>query len=317
MKPKSALSARAPRAVIIAKPNKEVRGDKLGGHLHHADQNNPAASDGGHLACETHHGSASVAPIIELYRHRVDMHRAEKRLTLQIKAICRRILQGSGMERADATKESAALYKSVMNGGKHARAAETLINVMPLLEARRPLEQNRKAIEKSLTLFAKQLPVWPWIENVRGVSSLSLAALVGEAGDPGNYATVSKLWKRMGLAVIGGCAQGKPGKGAVKEDWIEHGYNAARRSVMWNIGACLIKAKNPEYTKLYRERKAADAIKNPTLTKGHIHARAQRYIEKRFLRELWKAWRAAQLGMAPGLVVPSAIAPQEMVSAAA
>jgi hypothetical protein len=78
---------------------------------------------------------------------------------------------------------------------------------------------------------------------------------------------------------------------------------------MWNVGAGFIKAGGP-YRDLYDERKAIEMVKceaiaadpehaGPYTRKGrkyspklHAHNRAQRYIEKRFLRELWRAWRA-------------------------
>jgi hypothetical protein len=85
-----------------------------------------------------------------------------------------------------------------------------------------------------------------------------------------------------------------------------HGYNAQRRSIMWNIGACLIKAQVRSakdeagekiastaigpYGQIYLDRKALEAAR--TQSAAHAHNRAQRYMEKRLLRDMWKAWRA-------------------------
>jgi hypothetical protein len=177
-----------------------------------------------------------------------------------------------------------------------------------MIMARKILGVERKKEEKKLTKLAKQLPVWEWVETVRGVGPLSLANIIGEARDLSNYANPAKLWKRMGLALIGDKRQGSPGKSATAEDWIEHGYCAARRSVMWTVGDCIVKSckEGSEYRDIYNAKKE-DYLNRPWCggchikedkgedrehcTDGHAHNRAQRYTEKRFLRDLWRVWR--------------------------
>ena len=72
-------------------------------------------------------------------------------------------------------------------------------------------------------------------------------------------------------------------------DALDHGYSPARRSVVWNIGACIVKAGGP-LKAVYDARKVYEA--QHVTTKAHAHNRAQRYVEKRFVRDLWIAWRA-------------------------
>ena len=185
--------------------------------------------------------------------------------------------------------------------------------------------------------LAKQLPLWDgWGEGIRGFGLGSLAAIIGEAGAISNYATVSKLWKRLGLAVIGGERQRKK---TDKEAAIEHGYNPSRRSVMWNVGQSLFKAQSQRMDKeteevlraagpyrvvydTYKAEREATMVevcsgcKGEGKTKGedgkrvkcrncggsggpapwgmsprHRHNAATRYMEKRFVRDLWRAWR--------------------------
>lgn len=95
---------------------------------------------------------------------------------------------------------------------------------------------------------------------------------------------------------------------------IEHGYSPARRSVMWNIGDCIVKAGGP-LRELYDQRKAYEietakaqgltvcpAAKIPKKnaeayrSEGHIHNRAKRYVEKRLLKMLWQEWRRLARG---------------------
>jgi hypothetical protein len=114
---------------------------------------------------------------------------------------------------------------------------------------------------------------------------LSLAAIVGEAGDLSNYANPAKLWKRLGLAVM---PDGTRQRRVTGVEGLEHGYSPARRSVVWNIGACIVKAGGP-LKAVYDARKVYETPR--VETKGHAHNRAQRYVEKRFVRDLWIAWR--------------------------
>jgi hypothetical protein len=109
----------------------------------------------------------------------------------------------------------------------------------------------------------------------------------------------------MGLALIGDKRQGSPGKSATAEDWIEHGYSAARRSVMFVVGDCIIKSGG-EYREIYDAKKvdylerewcgkchpAGETKDREHCTTGHAHNRAHRYMEKRFLRDLWRVWRS-------------------------
>lgn len=232
-----------------------------------------------------------IDAIREQWKRRVAWHRAEKSLTLQAKAICRRLCGG-------CKTEAEKVFKAAHGKGEHDLANIAFAATWPLIEARNVLEVQRKAVEKQLEKMVKGLHVYEWVKATRGVGSLMLAGIVGEAGDVGSYKSVSALWKRMGLAVM---PSGRQRRIAGVEA-LEHGYSPERRSLMWNIGACILKAqvrKDPEdeekrigldyLGQLYLERKAYEAER--VETKAHAHNRAQRYIEKRFLRQLYAAWR--------------------------
>lgn len=227
----------------------------------------------------------TIATIREHYRRRVDLHRAEKRATLQIKAICRRFCDG------DKT-EAGRLYSAMMKDGEHPHVAAATSWCAPLILARDGLEAARKAEEKILTKAAQSLAVWPYVEAIKGFGALSLAQIVGEAGDVGSYGGPAKLWKRFGLAVFNGRAQGRPDK-PTAEDWVALGYSAERRSLVFVIGDNMIRARNPEFRALYDQRKAYEIERDPEMRKIVAHLRAKRYAEKRVLRDLWRAWRAA------------------------
>jgi hypothetical protein len=239
--------------------------------------------------------SPPIGTLIETHRQRVDLHKAEKSLTLQVKSKCRRLCDG---DKTEAEK----LYRSMMNGQGHELAQSALTVSAPFLQSRSLINEQRMAAEKEMAKMAKTLPVWPWVESIRGFGAMSLAGIVGEAGDLSNYSNPAKLWKRMGLAVINGERQRK-----VKTDKaMEMGYSPPRRSLVWNLGDTMLKgtvrkvkdddgedtgertALN-EYGQIYLDRKAYERPR--VESDGHAHNRAKRYMEKRLLRDLWRAWR--------------------------
>jgi hypothetical protein len=250
-----------------------------------------------------------IDQVKEQWRRRQMWHRAEKSLTLQAKAMCRRLMAG---DKTEAEK----LYKSAMNGQDHELAPLAFIAMAPLLNARQVIEKSRTEVEKLLTKDAKNLPAAPFIEATHGIGFMSYAGIIGESGNLGSYGNPAKLWKRMGLAVIKGERQQKKSG----QDAIEHGYSPTRRSLMWTIGDCIIKVGGP-YREVYDKRKAYEQDKNERgeyaeraarqlkeksydkkteafkcysagkIPPAQIHMSAKRYMEKRLLRDLWRAWR--------------------------
>lgn len=190
----------------------------------------------------------------------------------------------------DERKQIATLAAEQMESGEAGRFSEL---VSTTKAQRKPFAEIEKKCVSAMEQLAVTLPVWPVFgEPIRGFGPASLAAIIAEAGDLSMYANPAKLWKRMGLAVMDGVRQGGLPKSASKEDWIAHGYNRERRSRMWNIGDAIIKGnREGEYRTLYLERKEFELARNPEMKPIKAHRRAQRYMEKRLLRNLWQAWR--------------------------
>lgn len=272
----------------------------------------------GQAARENQSLSALVGEITAVYRRYEDLRRARQRIELQAIATCRNVCGGDKIE-------GMKLYKSP--------TPQVEVWLTPYRLAMQPLDAAIQEQEKLLTKLGKALPVREWADSVPGLSPRFLAAIVGECGiGPGEFRSVSALWKRMGMAVINGERQRRVTGDAA----IEHGYVARRRALMWNIGdqvAVRQGIRNPkdeegkptgatafnEWGALYLERKAYLTAKNEAgeyverkgakdgkLSPMHIHNDAKRYVEKRLLRELWKAWRRAKLSAEPKLVSPAA-----------
>lgn len=181
---------------------------------------------------------------------------------------------------------------------KIARAVKAIIklgenaHVVAASLSQEPWEEIEREAMQHLEQLAAQLPVWgAFGKRVRGFGLASLATIVAEAGDLSNYPTHSKLWKRLGLAVLEGRRQGSPII-QTAEEWLRHAYSPRRRSLVWNIGDALIKRNgNGCYRTTYIARKAYEIGRDPDIRPIIAHRRAQRYMEKKLVRDLWKAWR--------------------------
>lgn len=262
------------------------------------DTQNESAAKGGQRSNDTQGSRAPlISSIRETHRERQDFHRAEKSLTLQIKARCRRLCGGD-------KKEAGTLYDAMLGKGEHNLSKHALVANGPFLESRAILEGVRKAAEKQLNKLSKELAVAAFVEATPGMGYGSLGAIVGECGDLSNYANPAKFWKRMGLAVM---PDGKRQRRVAGAEALDHGYSPSRRSVMWNVGQSVFKAQSARIDKdtgevlreagpyriLYDKRKAYELERNPDIKPIIAHNRSTRYLEKRLLRELWRAWRDA------------------------
>lgn len=204
-------------------------------------------------------------------------------------------------ERAAITKRAAKFVKTAKDHvAKHGplspppfESAEDLATwedvglfVVASTAAAEQYEPMRAAIEKKMEETAASLPVASWVNGIRGFGIPGLAVIVGEAGNLSDYANPGKLWKRLGLAPAS-CY-----RMATKDGGEANAIPRRRRSAIWTLGDSLLKqSKDNPYRELYLTYKAAQRQQHPELSDMHTHRRAQRYMEKRLLRDLWRAWR--------------------------
>jgi hypothetical protein len=283
-------------AVFVPSSNVE---DLVGGvQLKHETQN-------------THDAADAILKITVHWRLRQRWHKAEKSLILQAKALCRALVDGG-----DKNKGS-ELFDSVVDN--KCEDLSVVFAVAPFIEAIENFRSKRETIEKDLAKLARKVPGYEFVKGVHGIGDGGYASLIGEAGDISMYRSVAALWKRMGLAVIEG---GRQRRVADAEAALVHGYSPSRRSVMWNVGNGLIggmgRGKRPApgedisekdwtpYQKLFVERCRYECARDPDKMPlkevekddelresypKHAQSRAKRYVEKRFLRELYAAWQ--------------------------
>lgn len=217
--------------------------------------------------------------------------------------------------------------------------------IMATLNGRAPFLKEEEAAAANMEAMMLRVPVpvldW-WRIKVFKDGLISLARILAETGDLTDYGewtdrskpifgyhTVSRVWKRMCLAVLDGQRQGRVNttgktRDQIKSEWVKQGYSPRRRSVMFVIGAAIEK-QNGYYSKLYRaekkrqiaKAKAEGLIVAPSASipkkriaefrsEGHIRARALRYMEKQLLADLWCAWnQKASVELTPSPPVPS------------
>lgn len=304
-----------PRTVVPA-PGDSVEGGKgqacfakIGRHRHalppsqvsSEDGRSPRSGDGGKgLARRAKKGQLmsalppsleeTIAQILYWHRQRCFAMETRKRLDLALGAFLRTQLGWSLAIPEKERKRIADEAQAILDDPAGSEW-EQIIAASAL--ARAPFAGIEKKAVSNMEALAETIPAWnDFGQHVRGFGPASLAVIVAEAGNLANYSTVSKLWKRMGLAVMDGVRQGGLAKGAGKDAWIEHGYSPKRRSRMWNIGDALIKGnRDGEYRATYLKRKEYELARDPEMKPIKAHRRAQRYMEKRLLKRLWQAWR--------------------------
>ena len=291
---------------------------------------------------------AVVEELILLWRMRQRWHRAEKSLILQGKAICRGLCGGdkaAGSALFDRAHKGEPVEPVVEWSLAPFRAA-----IRGFEADRELLEKRLRKLARGLPIWGGWAKDIHGLGEL-GVAGIVGSACVREGEDGhvtvrmlGDYRSVSALWKRMGLAVIDGKRQRK----CVDEDEaLLHGYSPSRRSVMWNVGASLIggmgRGPRPrvgedmgaredlspwqrlfvERLRYLAERDPAEYAREPVTSErtgetmesfsAHAAASAKRYVEKRFLREMWSAWREQdrQTRLAPKPIRPASAAATE------
>ncbi len=231
-----------------------------------------------------------VQEIVEVFRARQSMVRAQTKLILQAKAICRRFVGGD-------LKEADKLYKSLHGKAEHDMAQPAMFAAIHILAQKENLDGPRKQMDKALTALGKKLPIAHMADKIKGLSHKGLAEIVAEAGDLSAYEKgLSGIKKRMGIAVIDGERQRKKSD---PEKALLHGYDPQRRSTLWVITDVLMKAQGSEekgtagpYRIIYSEAKAKAA--EVVETAAHAHNRAMRIMSEALLRDLYDEWRAVK-----------------------
>lgn len=218
------------------------------------------------------------------------------------------LMSGEG-RKLDRTLVDAQYRRLVKNGEDPAFTAM----VQHLQDGAKRSKQQQDRIFRQMGRLVEQLPINDWLSRQNGVSSSMLGKIIAEAGgDLSMYSNPAKLWKRFGLAVMDGRRQGDPKDKNDADEWVRHGYCKARRSVAYQMGEGFVK-QGKFWRAVYDWRKAYECVqatargltvkpqreikvdeKDACMSEGHVHARAKRYTEKKFLEFLWIGWTGSE-----------------------
>jgi hypothetical protein len=166
------------------------------------------------------------------------------------------------------------------------------------IEAHKCLKASLKDLTKSMEKLAKELPIYEWSVDIPGIGAATLAKIVAEVGGVnnngfGDYETVSRVWKRMGLAVM---PDGKRQRRIKGEAAIEHGYDAQRRSEMFMAANYVIMKGKALDHPLYAYYMATKArVRERCSSDGHADMYAKRLLAKKLLKWMWKEWNRAAI----------------------
>lgn len=178
------------------------------------------------------------------------------------------------------------------------------------------LESAEHAIELELQRIARRHPMRSWIEGAPGIGLGGFARLLAITGSLDRFATVSKLWKYLGLAVMDGHRQ-RMSKGQVAThtncqgghlqwckpdcqtdhhpncslDGFGNAYAPKGLVLCHQIGDSIVKTNRGPYREAYDRKKADYEQNRPDWTQAHRHEAAKRYAVKELLKGMWLEWR--------------------------
>lgn len=190
--------------------------------------------------------------------------------------------------RQEAIKKADAAWASFRKGELPEHWTQLIVSGLSTCLAQHDAPtETLKDLTKGMEKRGAELPGAGFVRETRGLSMLSFAQLAATAGDLANYATPAKLWKYMGAAPPSEYEMvTKAGKVAKNEP-------RPHKKIWFFLASNVVKANGP-LRALYDERKArheadgwGDDSRNP---KGHRHNDATRYLGKRLMLEIWKAW---------------------------
>lgn len=148
------------------------------------------------------------------------------------------------------------------------------------------LLKSEKGMDAQLKKLAKRHFLAAWIEAQPGIGLPGFARLMGVTGPLDNFATVSKLWRYVGMAVDNGEAPRRR-KGE------RLNYSPQGRVLCHQLGEAIVKVGRGPYREAYSLKKAEYEVNHADWTPLHRHNAAMRYAVKMLLKEMWKEWRRA------------------------
>jgi hypothetical protein len=195
-------------------------------------------------AVATH--SDACAKIIALHRQARFALKSQSRVDRSLEAFIR--VNVFNFNPHGETKEIERISKATLDLLKAIRRGETpdeYAALVPIINASdissQPWADIRANCEKQMQKLAATTPGFALVTETKGFGALGLAQIIGETGDLSKYATVSKLWKRMGYAPMNGYAASSwrtnraDGSKLSSDEWVALGYSPERYSIAYSL----------------------------------------------------------------------------------
>lgn len=156
-----------------------------------------------------------------------------------------------------------------------------------------------RRIKSTVAAKLRDIPLWEeWLKDVKGIGPIITANLMNGIGDISKFATISKVWRYCGMAVVEGRAE-RATKGQKMH------FSPRMKALMFLIGESFVKTKGG-YRKIYEDCRAEYAEKWLTpedcgstgcknkgggkCMAGHQNNAAKRKTVKIFLAHLFQVW---------------------------
>lgn len=269
--------------------------------------NDGDGGEGGHVECaDAHTTSASLPYVASVARNYTTC--------LDLRMALRNRVRAHYRIKPDDKMKDKVLLAMIAERGDH--------GFLQLLQLATEQENfARRTLQKAM----RDTEQWAYFAPIRGIAEVAAALLVLRLGDR-TFPEPSNLWSFMGLT----------------PDWeTRRGPGMRNRALCMNLGDILICSRNPVYHPLYTERRAYEEARNEAgdyadqaaralgkdwsedgrksaaykayaaglLPGAHLHARARRYIVKRFLKRIWRDFDLAHRAITAGPALqPHAVA---------
>ena len=167
------------------------------------------------------------------------------------------------------------------------------------------LERSEKEHFADVGEVLMECPVYSkWMKDVKGVGPQMAGVIISEV-DITKATYPSSIWKYAGLDVgPDGRGRGRYAEHLVDVDYVDKdGNDATRKSITFNpflktklvgvLASSFLRVGPNPYREIYHNYKARleASPKHQEKSKGHRHSMAKRYMIKRFLVDLYVAWR--------------------------
>lgn len=262
--------------------------------------------------------AVTLAELRALYRKWCVVNEQVKRSYLALGAFLRTDLSKGKDLPAGARKQIKERAKAIIKIGERSLKGRDIVPdpdyneyreiVMLTLGSVAPFAQIQKECEKAMEKLVKELPFHEWSLGIEGLGWKGLVCVAALVGDMSDFPTVSRVWKRLGLAPDECYPRGekKTGRKIPRSIRGQIYGNIFIPLALAQFQRCdketgeIIKPPGP-YGELYYRKKAEYLDRG--LIKAHADALAKRVMTKELILGLYLAWNAKIEGKPMPLVI--------------